>query len=331
MDWRQVEHVETHGGDAGQESFDVGEGAVSSWIGGGGSREELVPGGVAGAFAVNPEMQLLMIAGGKGQVGMLRGEVDDLVAQRKFIFWKIAFGEAIEISCRLGEELAVGAFGALRGLMEQDRARLQGKGNVLRLGGGVRCVGVWLGREALLQVGAPGVEVIDPCLEGVEPVAELVDREGDSPEIVGEGRQRRGAPVFFAGVPVKQASGDVVVAVTEDCRGHGDGVAEDSLCGIAAAIDLRLDFFDDDTFPAFDRFHITQVFQVNGAFPWYSGGVNLRYVLRKLKVVCSLGRCAEGRERLLSGWAEVENEAAIDSLLGSLRCWASRGRGVDGR
>src|SRR3981081_4527336 len=42
---RQVEYVEAHGGDAGQECFDVGEGSVTGGVGRGGSGEELVPGG----------------------------------------------------------------------------------------------------------------------------------------------------------------------------------------------------------------------------------------------------------------------------------------------
>ena len=47
------------------------------------------------------------------------------------------------------------------------------------------------------------------------------------------------------------------MTVAEDCCGDGDGITEDSLCGIAAAIDLRLDLFDNDASPAFNRFHIT--------------------------------------------------------------------------
>ena len=58
VDGRQVEHVEAHGGDLGQERFDVGEGAVPAGIGRGGAGKELVPGGVAGALAVDPERQL---------------------------------------------------------------------------------------------------------------------------------------------------------------------------------------------------------------------------------------------------------------------------------
>jgi hypothetical protein len=59
----------------------------------------------------------------------------------------------------------------------------------------------------------------------------------------------------------------MVVTVAEDRCGYGYGIAEDSLCGIAAAIDLRLDLFDNDALPAFNRFHITQIFGRNLAFP----------------------------------------------------------------
>src|SRR5258707_12273583 len=66
VNWWEVEHVEAHGGDGWHECFDVGEGAVTSWVWGGGSGEKLVPGGVAGSFAVDPEMQLLLVPRGVG-------------------------------------------------------------------------------------------------------------------------------------------------------------------------------------------------------------------------------------------------------------------------
>jgi hypothetical protein len=47
------------------------------------------------------------------------------------------------------------------------------------------------------------------------------------------------------------------VAISKDGRSYGDDIAEDALCRIAAAVDLRLDLFDDDTSPAFNRFHMT--------------------------------------------------------------------------
>ena len=127
-----------------------------------------------------------------------------------------------------------------------------------------------MGGDSLSQIGGPCVEVIDPGLDGVEPVAELVDGEGGSPEVVGEGRERRGPPGGLAGVPVEQTPRDVVVAIAEDCGGNRDRVAKDSFCGVATAVNLRLNFFDDDALSAFYRFHITQIFRCNFAFPWYS-------------------------------------------------------------
>ena len=77
-------------------------------------------------------------------------------------------------------------------------------------------------------------------------------------------------PVGFAGMPVQQSPGDVVVTVAEDGCSYCDCVAEDSLCGVATAVDLRLDFFDNDAFASFNRFHITQIFRCNFRLPWYS-------------------------------------------------------------
>jgi hypothetical protein len=65
------------------------------------------------------------------------------------------------------------------------------------------------------------------------------------------------APVLFARGTIQEAPGDVVMAVAKDGCSDGDGVAENSLCGIAAAIDLRGYFFDDYAFAAFKRFHLS--------------------------------------------------------------------------
>jgi hypothetical protein len=58
----------------------------------------------------------------------------------------------------------------------------------------------------------------------------------------------------------------VVVTVAEDCCSYGDGVSEDSFCGVTTAVDLRFRFFDDDASAAFNRFHITQIFRCNIAY-----------------------------------------------------------------
>ena len=69
---------------------------------------------------------------------------------------------------------------------------------------------------------------------------------------------------------IQQSPGDVVVTVAEDGCSYCDGVAEDSFCRVATAVDLRLYFFDYDASAAFNRFHITLIFRCNFRFPWYS-------------------------------------------------------------
>jgi hypothetical protein len=58
---------------------------------------------------------------------------------------------------------------------------------------------------------------------------------------------------------IEQSPGDVVMTVPEDCCSYCDGVAEDSLCGVATAVDLRLNFFDYDASASFNRFHMIQI------------------------------------------------------------------------
>ena len=70
-------------------------------------------------------------------------------------------------------------------------------------------------------------------------------------------------PLSFAGVPVQQTPGDVVVTIAEDCGGDRDGVAQSSFCGVAATVHLWLNFFDNNALPAFYRFHIHQIFNSN--------------------------------------------------------------------
>ena len=259
---RQVQDVEAHGGDVGQERFDIGEGAVARGIGGCRAGEELVPTGEAGALAVDPEAQLLGF-GGKAEVGIAVDEGFDLGRERVLVE-----GELFRRQRAQGGSNGFDAFGVggLRffstggspggGLVEELRADLKGQGNVLRrevAPGGVG--GIGLGGEALLEVVAPGVEVVHPGLDGVCPGTELVDGEAGGPHVVDQRGHGRGAPGRLALVLVEQARGDVVVAVREDGGGDRYLVAYEPACGVTAAIDLRLDGFDEDSLTAFFGFH----------------------------------------------------------------------------
>ena len=52
---------------------------------------------LSGSFPVNPEVQLLAVACGKGEIGILRSESDDLLGQREFVGIGAGVGEVFEI------------------------------------------------------------------------------------------------------------------------------------------------------------------------------------------------------------------------------------------
>ena len=112
-----------------------------------------------------------------------------------------------------------------------------------------------MGGEALLEVVAPGFEVVDPGLDGEDPGAGAVDDEAGRPHIVDQGGHGGKPPFALALGFVKEAGGDVVVAIGEDGGGDIDPVTQDAACGIASAIDLGLDGFDYGSFTAFCGFH----------------------------------------------------------------------------
>src|SRR5438270_8990848 len=91
---------------------------------------------------------------------------------------------------------------------------------------------------------------------------------------------------------VQQSAGDVIVTVAEDRCSDGDGVAEDSLCSVTAAVDLRLHFFDNDAFASLYRFHITQFSDATSGFHGIAVVHTLRGSVKKLKG-CSLEDASE--------------------------------------
>ena len=146
----------------------------------------------------------------------------------------------------------MGTRGPFRRLFEQDGARAKGNRDILR-----RCDGGRLCGDSFLNVGAPSSQVIYPSFDGKEPVANLIEEKSGLPEVVGKGGEWNGAKFGFCRRAVENSAGDVVVTVGEDCCSHSDGVTENSLGGIAARINLRLDLFDNDAATAFNGFHST--------------------------------------------------------------------------
>src|SRR5437764_2731218 len=107
---------------------------------------------------------------------------------------------------------------------------------------------------------------------------------------------------------VQQLAGDVVVTVAKDRCSYGDGVAENPLCSVTTAVDLRLYFFDNDAFASLYRFHITQIsrcnfiFRSNFRFPWYSRSPHFSASVEKLKALLEDASRAASVCRVNAGW-----------------------------
>ena len=193
---------------------------------------------------------------GEGEVGIAGGELFDLGGERVLVEGGLHLRRGAQGCGDRLQLFGVGTVGEGRGLVEEVGADGEGNGDVLRREVALRGVGrVGLRGKALAQVVAPGVEVVDPGPDGEGPGAELVDGEAGGPQIVGQFGHGSGAPGAFAVGLVEEARGDVIVAVGEDGGRDVDAVAQDAAGGITAAVHLRLDLFDDDSFTAFGRFH----------------------------------------------------------------------------
>jgi hypothetical protein len=56
---------------------------------------------------------------------------------------------------------------------------------------------------------------------------------------------------------VQETTCGVVMTVGEDSGSYGYGVSDNSFCGVAPALNLRLNFFNNNTLASLERFHIT--------------------------------------------------------------------------
>jgi GH15 family glucan-1,4-alpha-glucosidase len=217
-------------------------------------------------------VQLVLGCGGVAVVGVA---LDQLFHSR--CEWVIVVGNGFgghpaEVGGDLAKGGGVGSGGPCSGGLDLAHSDLECDGNILRRGDGrggrgrIRGVGVgrggaggiaWarLGGEALAQVVAPGIEVIDPGAEREAPGADAVDGEGGGPHVIGERVHGFDLPAGIALVFVEELGSYVVVAVGEDGCGDVDAIAEEAAGGIAAAIDLGLDVFNDDALASFDWFH----------------------------------------------------------------------------
>ena len=183
---------------------------------------------------------------------MLSCEFDNFVGEREASDRCSGLCEAVEVVGSAKEELGIWGLSPFCGLFEHYCAGAKGDGDLLRRSAGRR-----LCCNAFFKVGAPSGEVIHPRFDGKEPVPNLIEQKSGLPKVVGKGGERDGAEFGFGRRAVENTAGDVVVTVGEDGCSHGDGITENSLCGIAACINLGLYLFDNDAATAFDGFHST--------------------------------------------------------------------------
>jgi len=224
VDWRQVEDVEAHGGDLRQKPLDVAELAHAA-------REELVPGAVARLDGLDQHLELAPVR----RHVPLRVAVHELEGNRVHV--GLAFAKRLRQS-RQARGVAGGAVGPLRGGLDHARPGLELDLDVLS------------GVEPLGKLPAPGPELVDPTLDGVDVAAELGHGELTPPAVVDQRRHRHGGPLARPLVPEEQRGREGLVAVAEDARLHGHRLPDDAPGREPAAVDLGRDCLDDDPFPA---------------------------------------------------------------------------------
>ncbi len=106
------------------------------------------------------------------------------------------------------------------------------------------------GLDALEQVGEPGPEMIHPAFDGVAVASGGRDDERREPAVVAQRLHRHHGPgvlilALFLGAlffpPMKQARGDLIVAVPENGGLHFHHIRDHTLDRETAAIDFRRD------------------------------------------------------------------------------------------
>jgi len=182
VDRRQVEDVEAHARDVGEPLLEVAEGAVAAGPTGR-ARKHLVPGPAAGALGLDDDLELAAQRGPFAAVGVaLHQGLEPL------------FGSHRHRSAVLAQRLRERAQPRAARTTNPTGRRLHHLGSDLDLE-----LHVLVRLDPLCQLTAPGLEGVDPALEGELVPAELRDRELGPPAVVDQ-RCHRGFRPFAARV-----------------------------------------------------------------------------------------------------------------------------------
>ena len=183
MDRRQIEDIEAHRGDIGEESLDVRQRAVLAGPSGGGARKHLVPGREARALAVDLDGERRVVTLDELRVGAAPRELAQRLALRQQ-------GPLLAGAHRIGERLGPLPQPARLRVGQPARVR-QGQRRALSQVD----VDVLPRLVFLRKSPSPALEVIDPCLDGEEISAERLDRKAPLPAIVAEEAHRHSVPL----------------------------------------------------------------------------------------------------------------------------------------
>ena len=234
MDGRQVKDVEAHPRQVGKPLLGGLEGARAP-VATGRSREHLVPGAEAGQRRVDEDLQLTRVAGRRRAVRVAADQRLQLGRQGRLDGAGAGSRPAgPELAGRGAERGGIGATGAGGSGLDQAGSDLQVHRHVLaRL-------------DPLGEVADPAPEVIDPGLQREAVRAQGGGLELALPAVVGQGRHRRLGPFALAHAAVQKKGGEDVVTVGEAVRLDPHPLAQRSLRGIAAGLDLGGDSLDYD-------------------------------------------------------------------------------------
>ena len=245
VDRRQVDHVESHGGDVGEPPLRLheGRGLRLLRIATLGAREELVPGPDARALAIDDQRQLRRTGRG-APIGVAVHGGGDLVG--------VDGGDASGLRSRTSEprdRVAQGANVVARlRLLRPRHRRLEQDASLLELDR------YWhRGLDLAVQPMPPAAPRVAPGLDRVAVPSVAAQLDVPRPAVVVDRAHRRLLPGLLV-VGTQQEGGiEQVMAVGEDVRGDDQLIAHDPLHRMAAIVQLRLDALDDHAAARADR------------------------------------------------------------------------------
>jgi hypothetical protein len=255
VDRRQVDHVETECGDLRQAPRGVRERAVNACFLGLRARKQLVPRSEARLRPIDDQL-VERRARELGRLERPEDLGDELLVERRA--QPLVEGRAVVQHRRLAL-----AHAARRIAAEQQRETLEQQRTDHELGPHV------LPRvDALLQLPAPGAEVIGPRFDTVVPAPERIDLERAVPAIgIVLVPELRRAPLRLPRRKIDHARSDQIVPVAEHVGADLERAAARELHGIASSVDRRCHLLDHDARGLGSGSHL----QGDGSYPRRSG------------------------------------------------------------